>query len=227
MHEIKKDLTGKKFARLTVIELDLNKTEKSGRTYWICKCECDSGIIKSVRGDSLTCGTVKSCGCLKKEQDKTNLGHTTHGLSKTRFYNIYLSMMARCHNANTQKYKVYGARGIKVCNEWLEFENFHKDMYDSYLEHIEQYGEKDTTIDRIDVDGNYEPENCRWATIKEQGLNKQNTLYYSINGVTKPFREWCDIFNIDYKKAHSRLKRYNIDDTDKIFYNGDLQNFSN
>lgn len=212
--KIKHNLVGEKFNQLTVIKLDIDKTEEKQRSYWICNCDC--GNIKSVRGDSLIDGSVKSCGCLKREQDKINLGTSTHMLHGTRPYNIWIRMKDRCYNTNAEKYKVYGGRGIIVCDEWRnDFINFYNWAINN------GYSDK-LSIDRIDVNGNYEPSNCRWATSIEQGRNKQNTLYYTIKGVTKPFREWCEIYKVNYKVAHNRLKKYGEKDTDKIFYQGNL-----
>jgi len=206
------DLVGKKFNQLTVIELDTNRTKR--KTYWLCRCDC--GNIKSVRSDSLTGGSIKSCGCLKKEQDKINLGTSTHKLCGTRCYNIWNRMKDRCYNVNAEKYKVYGARGIKICDEW-------RDDFAKFYEWAMNNGYSDElSIDRIDVNGNYEPNNCRWATSVEQARNKQNTIYYTIQGIKKPFREWCEIYNVDYKKAHSRLRKYGEKEVDKIFYQGNL-----
>ena len=95
-----------------------------------------------------------------------------HGLSKTRFYGIWHKMKERCSNKNYIKYYSYGGRGISVCDEWKIFTNFRDDMYNNYKSHIKEFGIKDTSIDRIDNDGNYNKENCRWATIEEQGRNK-------------------------------------------------------
>lgn len=200
------------------MELDTEKTEKTRRSYWICKCDC--GNLKSVRGDSLSKGFIKSCGCLKKQQDEINLKREKiHGLYGTRIYHIWRGMKDRCYNPNAEKYKSYGARGIHVYEEWRN------DVLSFYNWAINNGYSDDLTIDRIDVNGNYEPNNCRWATNIEQSRNKQNTLYYTIDGITKPFREWCDIYDINYKKAHSRLKRYGKDNVDKIFYQGKLNKY--
>lgn len=211
---IKTNLVGTCFNHLTVIELDVNRTEEKQRSYWLCKCDC--GNIKSVRSDSLIDGSIKSCGCLKKKQDKINLGTFKHGLCKTRRFNIWYGMKERCYNVNSEKYKVYGDRGITVCDEW-------RDSFIIFYNWATNNGYSDElTIDRIDVNGNYEPSNCRWATSTEQSRNKQNTLYYTIEGIKKPFIEWCEIYDIDYKKAHSRFRKYGEDAIDKIFYKGNL-----
>lgn len=162
-----KDLVGKRFGRLVVIK---QAPHRNGRAYWHCKCDCGNEV--DVCGSSLTTGNTKSCGCYNLEVASKKF--ITHGMRYTRFYHIWCGMKARCHNQNSHKYRIYGARGIIVCDRWKDyFENFRDDMYESYLAHVEEFGEKDTSIDRIDVNGNYEPSNCRWATWKEQRVNQR------------------------------------------------------
>lgn len=165
----REDLTGKVFGRLTVIEYaGLDESKK--RALWKCKCECGEVII--TRKDGLKTGAVKSCGCLNKEiQEDFVKNLKTHGLSGTQFFRIWHHIKQRCENPNTKKYEDYGGREIKVCERWQTFENFIEDMYESHLEHVKKFGEKNTSIDRIDVNGNYEPSNCRWATSKVQQNN--------------------------------------------------------
>lgn len=167
------DLTGKKFDRLLVIK----KLHRVGEScfYYLCRCDCDNEV--EVRGDCLSGGGTRSCGCLNRESS------TTHGMYGTRFYTIWQQMRDRCGNSNRDDYNTYGGRGIIVCDRWKDyFENFRDDMYKSYLDHCEKYGEKNTSIDRIDVNGNYEPSNCRWATNKEQNRNRRNNKIIKFNG---------------------------------------------
>ena len=179
------DIVGQRFGKLTVISYD-HYENKNGHMYK-CKCDCGNEIV--TRRTSLMDGHTKSCRCTTNYAKK-------HGLSGTRFYNVYTSMKDRCLNPNNHAYYHYGGRGIRICDRWLEsFENFKEDMYDSYLEHAKKYGECNTTIDRIDVNGNYCPENCRWATKREQANNKRNTHYINYNGETMSLIQFAEKYS--------------------------------
>lgn len=175
------NLIGQKFGRLTVISF--HETE-SGDTFFNCKCDCGKDVV--VRGQDLKRGSTKSCGCLKKEFVPSN---KTHGMSKTRLFKIWSGMRQRCNNKNNPKYKVYGGRGITVCDEWNDFSNFMNWSYKN--------GYNDTlTIDRIDPNGNYCPSNCRWSTLKEQANNTRSTVFLTYKGEKKPASEWSKITGI-------------------------------
>lgn len=164
-------LTGETMGYL-FIEKDLGKEVKNGkvRRYYKCICKCGN-VVKRERWTLLGNNSkVKSCGCYKKEF--LSKERKTHGMSETRFYNIYLGMKNRVFNTNYKKYKQYGGRGIKVCERWLDFKNFKKDMHESYLEHVKKHGEENTTIERKEIDGDYCPDNCIWATKTEQNHNR-------------------------------------------------------
>lgn len=188
------DLTGKKFGRLTVIRREGSSKKKYAT--WLCKCEC--GVELVVESYSLTSGNTKSCGCYQK--DKAREANTTHGLVYTKLYTVWFNMKSRCLNPKLSSYRYYGGRGITVCDEWLKFENFNDwAINNGYRD--------DLTIDRINVNGNYEPSNCRWATRDEQANNMTTNRLLTYNGETHNAKEWAKIMNINYTTLHGRLRK--------------------
>jgi hypothetical protein len=178
------DLSGEKFGRLTVIE----KQMRGKRTYYLCKCNCENKTEKYIRADALTGGKTRSCGCYNLEVAKVTLlkSNTTHGLSRTKLYGIWGGMIARCENTKEETYKNYGGRGIKICKEWREdFLSFHKWSLENGFEE-----DKGLSIERVNVNGDYCPENCKWANQLEQANNKTTTIFVEINGETKPASVW-------------------------------------
>ena len=207
MRKLANDLTGKKFGKLEVIGVHDTGSRK---TYYVCQCDC--GNIKVVRADALISGATKSCGCIKKEQDKANLAaNHSHKMSGTRIYETWQDMKRRCYNKQNARYDRYGGRGITVCDEWLN--NF-QSFYDWAISN--GYSD-DLTIDRIDNDGNYEPSNCRWSTAKEQCNNRGSNINITIGNATKSLMCWCEIFNVDYKKVYARYKRNGYEGIDRLF----------
>lgn len=194
------DLTGQKFGKLTVIK----KVEKSknNRIKWICKCE--RGNITTVITYHLKSGKIKSCGCSKIKKGKENSAYK-HGLSNNKIYrkldSIYGTIKCRCYNPNNKKYKNYGGRGITICEEWKN------DFMSFYNWAINNGYKEGLSIDRINVNGNYEPNNCRWVRMKEQANNKTNNHYITYNGETHTMMEWSKILNINYSTIRERAKK--------------------
>lgn len=184
------DLSGMKFGMLTVLSRDHKGKDRK----WYYKCKCDCGNITVVRSNALTCGNTKSCGCKKGLRD-------SHHLSKTRLYRIWIGMKDRCKNINNHAYKRYGGKGVKICEEW------DKDFM-LFWEWSLQNGYKETlSIDRIDVNGNYEPSNCRWVTAQEQADNKTSNIVITINGKTRNLQQWCDEYGIKRSTVNTRVKQ--------------------
>lgn len=201
-----KNLSGEKFGRLTAIKF-IEKVDR--KYYWLFKCDCSNEKIIDKRIVAPPSSTTKSCGCLASENAKKrftdNNPTKSHNLSGTRFYRIWRAMKGRCRNKNHSCYYKYGKKGIKVCKRWEKFENFKDDMYESYLKHYKEYGEKQTTIDRIDNKKGYSKKNCRWATLKEQTINKTNNRFFSHKGETMILRDWAEKYNIKYTTLRSRI----------------------
>lgn len=166
----KLNLVGNRYGRLLVV----SAAENDGRwTQWLCKCDCGKQVI--VKTLNLRSGDTQSCGCLFNEVLHARI--TTHGLKNTRLYRIWCDMKSRCSNKSLSCYKYYGGKGISVCDEWQNsFQTF-------YNWAISNGYQDDLSIDRIDVNGNYNPSNCRWATIKEQANNKSNSRRLNNAGI--------------------------------------------
>lgn len=183
------DLTGKRFGKLVVLE---KADVKNNLRHWKCKCDC--GNITIVGASQLVGNRTKNCGCLRK------VCHTkTHGLTKTRLHRIWSGIKNRCYNSKDKHYKYYGKRGILMCDEWKnDFMTFRKWA-------LENGYEENLSIDRIDVNGNYEPPNCRWATNKTQQNNKTDNVKIEYNGETHTVAEWSEQLGICYETLYSRL----------------------
>lgn len=194
--DVKTDIIGNKYGRLIVIsysheEIKYNKNNKKVKIhYYNCKCDCGTENYITNR-NSLIQFTTRSCGCLQKE--------FRHGDSKTRLYGIWCNMKARCYNKNQTEYDIYGGRGISICDEWIyDYLNFKEwSLSNRYTDEL--------TIDRINYDGNYEPNNCRWATYKIQANNTSRNREITYNGETKTMAEWSDKLNISYTTLRKRL----------------------
>lgn len=187
------NLVGSKINNLTILGID-NKT-KSGQYYLKCKCDC--GNIKSFRSSRLLNNQIKTCGCLNKGYkygDKHNLSR-----KYSKIYSIWNTMKHRCLNPNFSKYKNYGHRGISICDEW-------KDNFPNFLNWSLNNGyQENLTLDRVDVNGNYEPSNCRWVSQKDQQRNRTNTIYVFFKEQSKPLIQWCEELNLPYTTMKSRI----------------------
>ncbi len=189
------DLTGQKFGRLTVIK----RIENKGKyTNWLCKCDC--GNQTEATSHILRKGEKKSCGCLHREFIINK--NKVHEKSNTRLYRIYVGMKQRCYKVSEPCYKYYGGRGIKICNEWLQ------DFMSFYNWAIANGYKENLTIDRIDVNGNYEPNNCRWATRKEQMNNMRTNRLLTYKGITKNISEWAKEYKIPYDVLQNRITKH-------------------
>lgn len=188
----KLNLIGERFGRLTVID---NLGLHNKKVFWLCRCDC--GNVCNVPTGNLRSGNTTSCGCIHK--DIVSKQFKTHGLGNSRLHTIWDHMKQRCYNSNNKTYKYYGARGIVICHEWLD------DFMNFYDWAINNGYRDDLTIDRIDVNGNYEPNNCRWNATKQQAQNRRTNRNYTISGKTHCLKEWCEILNLNYHTVYSRL----------------------
>ena len=182
------DRTGQRIGRLILVQFS---HRKAGSRYWVAECNCSNRII--FRIGSYT----KSCGCLVTDWAKSGKARRTHGRRASREYNSWAGMKARCLNPNSPKYKRYGARGITISKEWMQFINFYRDM-----------GNKPSpthSIDRIDNDGNYCQENCRWSTQKQQARNRRSTRIIEYRGEIKSLAYFSEKYGINCATIASRL----------------------
>ena len=187
------DLTGQMYGRLRVIRLSFARAA-DGRLLWTCECVC--GNLCDVRSGGLRSGNTLSCGCWNTEAFATRI--TLHGKANTGAHRSWGKMMQRCGNPNDTHYANYGGRGITVCDRWLKFENFYADMGDRPV---------GMSIDRIDNNKGYSPENCRWATKSEQQNNTRNNRLITYNNETLNVSQWSVRMGWDASVLRTRLRR--------------------
>ena len=194
------NMIGQKFGRLIVYER--HGTDKNRNILWLCTCNC--GQLKIVRASCLRSGDTKSCGCLRSENGhNTSSLNITHGhskrIGKSRIYVIWETMIQRCTNPNNRAYIHYGGRGISICERWRKFENFIKDMKFPPTDRHQ--------IDRIDNNSHYCPDNCQWATRKQQARNTRRNRYITFNDKTQCLSAWAEQYSMTPISLWKRLNR--------------------
>lgn len=197
------DLTGMRFDRLTVVKRIENRVTPSGQCKPMFECVCDCGNRVNVCGADLRSGHSRSCGCIQKEIVSSR--SFVHGMKHTKLYETWIDMKKRCFNQKAQYYPIYGGRGITVCDEW-------KNDFQSFCVWAIANGYSDgLTIDRIDVNGNYEPLNCRWSTPKEQANNTRRNVMITYNEKTQTLAQWADETGVNYHTLWARIYTYKWD----------------
>lgn len=186
------DMTGMKFGHWEVLAFE-GKIKKAFR--WTCRCEC--GKVKSCNGATLRNGGSTNCGCVGRQSQREKV--STHGMKKTKAYKIWSSMHERCKNWNKEHKQRYFERGISVCEKWNDFVEFWLDMGPSYQEGM--------TLERIDNDSGYSPDNCRWASPFEQARNRSTNRFYTMDGETLCIRDWEYKFNLPDRSLYKALNK--------------------
>ena len=192
------DLTGKTINGIYVKSFAYAGGGKSKKAYWNCVCTCGNEFV--VESSKLRTGYTRSCGCLRKEKLRQRV--TTHGApsgsKRNRLYCIWKSMRQRCNCPRNAAYKNYGGRGIKICDEWNDYPIFESWAFgNGYAD--------DLSIERIDINKGYSPDNCKWIPLKDQCLNKQDTIWIDYKGQRKQLKVWCDELGLKYGKIAQRL----------------------
>lgn len=195
-HKNFRNLVGEKFGRLNVVRFAGKRINSLGYPVWFWECKCDCGNMVFARGTSIACGESKSCGCFQR--DDASRVHTIHGLSNSPEYKTWTAIRDRCFNPNTEFWRYYGGRGVKVCDRWMDFENFFADM-----------GVRPSSkhsIERRNTNGDYEPSNCCWATWVDQSRNRRSNRIITFNGQQKCLAEWSEITGIKTDTIASRIR---------------------
>lgn len=186
---VKRNLLGQRFGRLLILHA---AARVGDRTAWICLCDC--GVIKIVTTKALRVGSTHSCGCMRMQHGQS----ARTGKPPSPSYQSWTAMIQRCRNPNAAGYRNYGGRGITICKRWLSFPDFFADM---------GARPKDTELDRINNDGNYEPGNCRWATPAIQGSNRRTNRIFTFEGRTQTLSEWAREIGVNVTTLWDRVKR--------------------
>ena len=211
-----RDLTGQKFGRLTVLRQAPDKIKPSGAHSKMWECKCDCGNIKIISRSSLVSGDTVSCGCYHKEHAH-DYGKK-HGLTNTKLYTKWSGIVQRCTNPNAIHYDMYGGRGITICDEWRN------DFYSFYSWSIENGYKDGLTIDRIDNNKGYYPENCRWTDLETQANNTRRNHYITYNNETKTLTQWARLLNVNVETLRYRVNHGNMKDFLELTQRGYEQN---
>lgn len=204
MREIPLSLVGQKVGRLYVSKYLGLRKRQDGRNYSWFECVCECGSICERKGTDLKSGKINSCGCLRREISRNKA--TYHGYSHTKLYQVWQAFRARCNNPSDPAYHNYGGRGIGYAPEWDDYMAFHKWAYENgYKQDV------GLTLERIDVNKGYTPENCCWADRKRQSNNKRNNLFFTINNVTHTLAEWCELYEVPYGRVEVRVQKLGWD----------------
>lgn len=190
------DLVGNRYGRLVVVERAPDRVQANGRhrIMWLCKCDCGNTV--EVLGDNLKKGVSRSCGCYR--HDTLSSSKATHGQTETKLYKVWRGIKTRCYNSRSQYFARYGGRGIVMCDAW-------RDDFVSFCSWAELSGYRDGfTIDRIDNDGIYSPENCRWVDMKAQANNRHSNVLITLGDETHNITEWAGIIGVSPKTLFSR-----------------------
>lgn len=190
-----RDISGQKFGNLTAVKFDhRDECKVGGQHYWLFLCDCGNEVV--LRKNTVTSGNTKRCSCCAAKRSAE--ASTVHGGVGTRLYREWAGIVQRCTNPKNTSWERYGAKGVTVCNEWRSFSAFREWAYaNGYNDSL--------TIDRINPNGNYEPSNCRWASVREQANNKQGTLWIEYGGERLQLSYWADRLGINYHTLYDRL----------------------
>lgn len=194
-----KDYTGERFAHVTVIGFAGIKMVKPPGTQriWKCRCDCGEEFTRAIPSSDKARNAM-TCGCARVESARKRFTKHRHTIEQKPLYTVWAGMKARCRDVSNSHYRFYGGRGIVVCDRWLDFHNFFCDMSEGYRPGVQ--------LDRINVDGNYEPGNVRWATKEEQSINRRNSCWITINGDRKHINEWSKLSGLHPETIRRRFK---------------------
>ena len=197
-----KDYTGQRFGKLTALEPTNERKKTGNNVIWLCKCDCGN-LVKIPTSEFSAKAHTRSCGCWRSE--KMTISQTTHGGARERLYIVWMSMRRRCYEKKNKDYPNYGGRGIKVCDLFQDYGAFRKWAFESGYDPNANYGE--CTLDRIDANGDYEPQNCRWVSLANQNNNKRDNIKILHNGTTKTASEWERELGYSQGLIRDRIRR--------------------